>query len=40
MPNSKFEEKYKEFDTQIRKRQTFVANGKIIIVGIPTECSY
>ena len=38
--NSKFEEKYKEFDTQIRKRQNFVANGKIISVGIPTKCSY
>ena len=25
----KFEEKYKEFDTKIRKRQNFIANGKI-----------
>ena len=38
MPNSKFEEKYKEFDTKIRKRQNFVANGRIISVGIPTKC--
>ena len=35
MLNSKFEEKYKEFDTTIRKRQNFVANGKIS-VGILT----
>ena len=32
--------KYKEFDTKIRKRQNFVANGRIISVGIPTKCIY
>ena len=40
VPNSKFEEKYKEFDTKIRKSQNFVANEKIISVGIPTKCIY
>ena len=38
--NSELIDKYNDFDTKKRSRQNFVANGKIISVGIPTKCIY
>lgn len=38
--NSELIDKYNDFDTKKRRRQNFVANGKIISVGIPTKCIY
>lgn len=38
--NSELIDKYNDFDTKKRRRQNFVANGKIISVCIPTKCIY